>query len=66
MLKDCPHMFLWIMLLGLVTILSVFLNWDHMIGVPPHRHQAKVNLYHHNEKNAILFGGASGKCGFTT
>ncbi|MGW6608458.1 hypothetical protein ACWF7H_11630 [Peribacillus butanolivorans] len=26
-----------------------------LLGVPSHVHQAKVNLYHHNEKNAILF-----------
>lgn len=26
-----------------------------VLGVPPHRYQAKINLYPYNQKNAILF-----------
>ncbi|MGF9769110.1 hypothetical protein [Bacillus albus] len=38
--------------MNIVERFSFYLEQE---GVPPHRYQAKINLYPYNQKNAILF-----------
>lgn len=38
-----------------VNIVERFSFYLEQEGVPPHRYQAKINLYPYNQKNAILF-----------